>query len=300
MQTIRRLLPAPVRRQLGRIRRRLGQALLGNGSAAAASQAPAILDAYIHRAPSAQTAIDIFKDEWSSRLPPPLEKATGGTSPLFEDGRITWMLEQFGGVQGQRVLELGPLEGGHTYMLDRAGAAAITAVEANTRAYLRCLVVRELFDLQHAHFLCGDLMDYLRATDDRFDLCVASGVLYHMLNPLEMLDLCSRVARRLFLWTHYYDAEIVNANPRIKAEFSGSERVSLRGAAYTLYRHHYGETLGWSGFCGGANPHSAWMTRDGILTCLDQLGFRTATIGFEAKDHPNGPSFALTAEKRDG
>ena len=298
MQKLRRLLPAPIRRPLGNARRRLGRALLGQVPAASGTPAPGILEAYVRAAPSAQTVIDIFKGEWSSRFPPPLEAATGGSSPLFEDGRIAWMLEQFGGLGGQRVLELGPLEGGHTYMLERAGAAAITAVEGNTRAYLRCLVVKELFDLRHSSFLCGDLMEYLRSTDDRFDVCVASGVLYHMLNPAEMIDLCGRVSNRLFLWTHYYEASVIDANPRIKAEFSGSQTVTYRDFQHSLYRHHYGETLGWTGFCGGANPHSSWMTKEDIVACLDHFGWTIVATGFDARDHSHGPSFALVAKKQ--
>lgn len=40
-----------------------------------------------------------------------------GVVPLFEDGRVAWAIEQFNGVQGKHILEFGPLEAGHTYML---------------------------------------------------------------------------------------------------------------------------------------------------------------------------------------
>ncbi len=80
-----------------------------------------ILDAYVHAAPSGQAALQIFDGEWSSKLPPPYDKVSG-SSELFQDARIEWMLEVLGGVKGLRVLELGPLEAGHTCMLERAGA----------------------------------------------------------------------------------------------------------------------------------------------------------------------------------
>ena len=89
---------------------------------------------YELRSPSDQTAIDIFDDSWSSHLP--IEGTVSGSHPLFADGRIETLIEQFGSLKGLSVLELGPLEGGHSYMLEKAGAH-VTAIEANSSAYLR-------------------------------------------------------------------------------------------------------------------------------------------------------------------
>ena len=67
--------------------------------------------------------------------------------------------------------------------------ASVVAVESNTRAYLKCLVVKELLDLQRCHFLLGDFVPYLQETPERFELLLASGVLYHSPDPLAMLAL---------------------------------------------------------------------------------------------------------------
>jgi hypothetical protein len=171
-----------------------------------------ILDQYAKGLPSDQTALDIFKEEWSSRFPDERPDLRAGESPLFEDGRVTWSLDQIGGLDGKTVLELGPLEGGHTYQFDRAGAKKVTSIEANTRCYLKCLVAKEVLGMPAAHFLCGDFVEYLRANRDRYDFCFASGVLYHMKNPAEMIALAAKSADHLFLWTHYYDPEIVLKN----------------------------------------------------------------------------------------
>src|SRR6188768_2522897 len=80
-----------------------------------------VLDQYVREAPSAQNVVDLFAGEWSSALPPAIG-ATAGSIALFDDDRIRWILERAGGVDGQRVLELGPLEAGHTAMLEAAGA----------------------------------------------------------------------------------------------------------------------------------------------------------------------------------
>ena len=101
-----------------------------------------------------------------------------GASPLFEDPRITWAMDTLGIPEGQRILELGPLEAGHSYMLQRAGARDIISIEANTRAFMKCLCVKELLDLHRVHFLLGDFVSYLKQDTSRYDAVMASGVLY--------------------------------------------------------------------------------------------------------------------------
>lgn len=72
--------------------------------------------------PSQQNALDLFKDEWSTRLPDACG-LVASTGPMrgCEDYRIEWFERIVGGFSGKRVLELGPLEEGHSYMLEKGG-----------------------------------------------------------------------------------------------------------------------------------------------------------------------------------
>src|SRR5512136_1168112 len=180
---------------------------------------------YSSDAPSPQAALDIFRGDWASALPPPLESCRAGSMPLFSDPRISWAAEQLGGVEGRRVLELGPLEGGHSYLLERLGASSIVAVEGNARAYLKCLTIKELLGLHKVRFLFGDFVEYLRASPGGFDLGVASGVLYHVENPVELIALLGRACEQLFIWTHYYDRDAVARDPRLARHFTRSTTV---------------------------------------------------------------------------
>ncbi len=255
-----------------------------------------ILDSYIKSAPDSQNALDIFKGEWSSKLPSPFQNLSAGEALLFDDPRIKWFIEEIGGVSGKSILELGPLEGGHTYMLEKAGAAAITSIEANTRSYLKCLVVKELLKLQKVNFLCGDFVEYLGQKDESFEACIASGVLYHMQKPAELIALLTnRCTQYIFLWTHYYDHEIISADPNLSHKFSEPIQGEYQGFKHQLYRQEYKTALGWSGFCGGNAPISYWMTRQDILDCLRYFGFNDLRINYDHPNHPNGPSFAITA-----
>ncbi len=250
---------------------------------------------YFTSAPSPQNALDIFKTEWWSRLPEPFAGLQAGHIAMFEDPRITWALSQLGDVKDKTILELGPLEGAHSYMFERAGAASVIAIEANPRAYLKCLVVKEIVRLPRTHFLCGDFLEYLRDKPARVFAVCASGVLYHMTEPVELLALLSTVTDRLFLWTHYYEAEIVRHNRTLSKRFTGEYENECGGYPYRLFRYQYWGSLGIRRFCGGSRPYAHWMRREDILDCLKRLGFNSIQIEFETPNHPDGPAFALVA-----
>lgn len=256
-----------------------------------------MLAAHHDDVPTAQATVDLFAREWASRLPPPLDGVRAGTVPLFEDDRIAWAIEAIGGVEGLSVLELGPLEGGHTFMLQRAGAASIVAVESNGRAYLKCLVVKELLGLDRARFLLGDATAVLRSPGERFDVCLASGILYHMTNPVALVAAISRRVDRLVLWTHYYDAEVHRENRLMRRKMKGSRRATHDGFDHTLHEHRYGASLRFAGFAGGTRSSANWLSRDDLMACLEHYGWGEIQTAFEQRDHPHGPCLALVARK---
>lgn len=248
-------------------------------------------------APSKQNAINIFEGRWWSRFPEPFADLQAGSVALFEDPRIAWALTEFGDLRGKTVLELGPLEGAHSYMLERAGAESVVSIEANPEAFLKCLIVKETVGLARTHFVCGDFVEYLRGSPPRFDAALACGVLYHMVNPVELIGLLSGVTSRLFLWTHYYDAKLIAADRKLAGMFTGQPQSEHLGFRHTLFRYEYWGSFGARQFCGGSRPHAHWMRRDEILACLRHFGFTDIRTNFEAPDHPDGPAWALVACK---
>lgn len=257
-----------------------------------------VLDQYVNTAPDPQQALDIFRGEWASRLPPPYDHLSAGQSQLFEDSRIAWLGENVGALTGKTVLELGPLEGGHSYMLERMGAEQVIAVEGNSRAYLKCLIVKELLQLQRVRFLLGDFVEYLRQDGPAFELCVASGVLYHMQNPAELIALlAARCTKYLYLWTHYYDPAVIKPSPKLASKFTESSISEYRGFQHSLHRYNYQGALFSGAFCGGSAPFSHWLTREDLLRCLKHFGFDHIRVQFDAPDHPHGPCTSLLAER---
>ena len=268
----------------------------------ASRQAPdaktGILDAYCMQLPGPQHVLDIFRGEWSSAMPSGSGLHTQpGQAPLFEDDRVKWAVAQAGGLRGSRILEIGPLEGGHSYMLEKAGAAEVVAVEANTRSFLKCLCVKEVFRLQAVRFLLGDCMSFMQQDRGGWDMVFASGILYHMKDPMGFIALLPKMAPKLLLWTHYFDERIIRGTPALAHKFGPLEQSTRDGFTYDFVEQSYKEALQWGGFCGGSAETSLWLSRESILGFLRHLGYGRIEIAFETPDHPNGPAFAVYAER---
>ena len=208
---------------------------------------------------------------------------------MYGDGRIEWCLAEVGSAAGKTILELGPLEGMHTYMLAKAGAAHIDAVEANALAFMRCLITKEIPQIPNASFFLGDFNLWLDQPPRRYDLIVASGVLYHSADPIRLIELIARDADSFYIWTHYFDDAAMNANDKRRVPFSGRvERRMFRDLPIALHERGYFGAWRDPKFCGGFQDRHYWMTKGDILAIIDALGFAAVT----AHDEPNHPQWA--------
>jgi hypothetical protein len=251
---------------------------------------------FVTCAPSAQTAIDAVPDAWASKFPPPLSDIRAGSAELFQDPRVLWAFDRIGGVANATVLDLGPLEGAHSYMAELAGARSVVGVEANRMAFLKCLVTKELLELERCSFRCGDVTAFLGATRERFDVCIACGILYHMVEPVRLIDLISRAVSRIIMWTHFFD-DAARTNRNLVGKLSGPHTVSYNGFEHKVYRHSYGLDSRFTGFFGGVQRHSTWLPRVELLRALEHFGWSNLEIGFDEPDHPNGPALAIVASR---
>ncbi|MGF6923391.1 class I SAM-dependent methyltransferase [Paraburkholderia sp. 40] len=253
------------------------------------------LDHYTTEPPSHELACSIFEGSWSSDVP-----GIGlGDVPAFNDHRIHWLETQCGGFGGKSILELGPLEGGHTYMMARAGASNILSIESNSKAFLKCLIVQNALKF-NAQFMYGDFRPMLAKRERRFDLILASGVLYHMTDPVALLSDMARASDSICIWTHYYDPNLAGTNARMKRHVSPDPTHTRFGDRLVeTHRHDYLEFLTNEKFAGGSAPYSQWMTRDSLLGVLEDLGM-TAITGTEEFDHEAGAHILVFATRLPG
>lgn len=240
--------------------------------------------------PTTQIAVDCISD-WSSQFPSG-SGLTGGNAALFEDQRLVWALQRLGGVKGKRVLELGPLEGGHTYMLEQAGAAKITAIEANRRCFLKCLIVKEVLGLKRASFLLGDFQPWLEAATRQFDLIVAAGVLYHMTEPVKLLKMLGASTGRIYMYTHYIPDDLRKDEPWASSIVGVEERDGIKH-----WIKSYGEMGASPVYCGGVYQTCAWLTKSDIFALLDEMGFSHIDCNIDERKHPNGPCINFVASR---
>ncbi len=259
-------------------------------------------DVYEYSKPSPQNAIDLLEG-WSHAFPAELG-VTAGAAAMYDDPRIHWAVAQFGALEGKRVAELGPLEGSHTYMLERAGAARIDAIEANKLAFLRCLVAREIYGLRRARFHLGDFVAALEGTT-RYDLIVACGVLYHMRDPLLLLRRIAERTDALYLWTHYFDeAEMPPGDPRrgafrapLAPHAEAVETAEIGGVAINLHLRSYHGAWKNSVYCGGPVDRHYWLEKRQLVEALGALGFNQIAFAHEDPAHQNGPATSIFARR---
>ncbi len=244
--------------------------------------------------PSNQNAIDAVPG-WSTALPSEYQ-AVAGKLGTYNDDRIFWAAECFGNLAGANVLELGPLEAGHTLQLERLGAR-VTAIEANKLAFLRCLVVKEIVGLQ-ARFKLGDFIKWLEASQETYDIIIASGVLYHLHDPLHFIEVAAKRSAALYLWTHFVDDEMMPLGDRRRGMIAKRPtRVDFHGVPMRLYRRTYRKAQAKDSFSGGMADAHSWMHRDDILAALRAVGFSDIQTAQEQANHQNGPCFSVFARR---
>ncbi|WP_413992045.1 class I SAM-dependent methyltransferase [Labrys okinawensis] len=255
-----------------------------------------VFDHYVVSMPTQQNAVDLVEG-WNCAFPPEFGVA-GGELAAYQDPRIGWMLEKYGSTEHRSVLELGPLEGGHTVMMERSGAAQIDAIEANSLAYLRCLITKEIFGLTRSHFWLGDFVKWMENSEKRYDLVIASGVLYHSNDPLHLLELIARRTDSAFIWTHFVDDVAMPADDPRRQVISREPQIQhFRGIPIRTYKRTYLNAQQHAKFCGGPTDEHRWLNRDDMLAALRAVGFTDISVAHEEPDHQFGPAMSIFATK---
>jgi len=137
-----------------------------------------------------------------------------------------------------------------------------------------------------------------------YDLIMASGILYHLKQPVDFIYKISPATKRLFIWTHCFEPDLSLWNTSLqtllregKWDYKNITTKNIGGHQYRLVKQSYGVAIDWNGFCGGTDTFSHWIYKQDLLNLLKWNGFGKIEVAFDAVDHPNGPSFCLYCEK---
>lgn len=259
-------------------------------------------------APSAQTALDIFKDLWLHQVP--IEGTVSGAAAGYLDLDPTvWLAEQtFGSLRGLRCLELGPFEGEISWSLHCAGADVVS-IEARRRNFLKCLIVKNLLGMSNVRFMLGDFMRHLEEPGPEYDFCMARGVLYHMPDPLRLIELIAGRCRRVLIGTNYVSPRIFNVDdipdasglPKVAWTFPDKDGAlfEYKGLTVRQYRQVYpfDPEEHWNQGAGGPALHAHMLTAADILRAVEHFGMRVVGQVLDYPDGDRGPAIYFCAER---
>jgi len=148
------------------------------------------------------------------------------------------------------------------------------------------LVVKELLGLKKARFLYGDFIEFLRGNLGGFDVIFCCGVLYHMQDPLALIELMANHTDRIFVWTHYWRADSEATREAVP--------IDRFGDRFVYYRVPY-SGRGSSTFWGGNKESFSWLSREDIVRALRACKFTNIDVHAEHVDHPHGPCISMSA-----
>lgn len=187
------------------------------------------------------------------------------------DPRPMWCAETLG--LAGKVVELGPAHGLHTLALERLGAT-VEAIEGNPEAFSRCEDLKASLGMTSTFRLADFTAEPIKA-----DLLYASGVLYHLLDPVGFL--AGLDVERLFLWTHYYDPKAIALIPEEAAAFRDTKPVKriLGKSAFAYWPKVYDPShVAAPGYTGGLNPTCNWLSKADLMRALDECGFNVVRV----------------------
>ena len=196
----------------------------------------------------------------------------GSSEPLVSDQleTIDELHQQFP-LTDKRILEIGPLEAGNTKQMLDLGAARVCGIEFNKELFLKCLLVKNTFQLRRAEFIFGDCNEVMTRegffTPEHFDLAVASGVLYHMEDPISTIDRLTESAPAVYVWTHVA-SDRTPSGPWVTVK-------DEQGRTYSGRRNEYvpGDALG------GIGKGALWLESESVYRAFEDRGCTIEKLG---------------------
>lgn len=205
--------------------------------------------------------------------------ACGGNFDAFSDARISQFFEKF--PRGGKILELGSLEGGHSFALaQNAAVEKVLAVEARKENIEKAKFVQNLLKDDKVEFVEADLEKIDLAKFGEFDAVFCSGLLYHLPEPWKLIEQCQKLSPNMFIWTQY-------ACETEAKKFSGG----FRGKWY--------REGGWRDPLSGVSKYSFWLSLGSLINLLTSSGYKRINIIENDLSHPHGCAVTLSAKKQD-
>ena len=180
-----------------------------------------------------------------------------------------------GSLAGKRVLDVGCLEGGYTITFARLGAREAVGIDVRDSNLQRCRFLQEQLRVPNVRFLKHDAKTISPETLGLFDIVYASGILYHLDDPVDFLRRTSEItADFLLLDTHVADPHAWGhaCSDRLTSRSIG-DRTYVGRVAYDCpadLTPEQVDRLTWASY---GNSTSFWLTEESLVHALWDVGF---------------------------
>ena len=199
----------------------------------------------------------------------------GGAISAVGDERVERFLRY--APEAQTILELGSLEGAHTFILaERPGVRRVLALEGRERNLRKARFVQGLLKMHKVEFAQANLENADLARFGKFDAVFCCGLLYHLPEPWKLIEQLPAVAPILFIWTQY-------AREEEAMDIGGG----LRGKIH--------EEGGVDEPLSGMSPSAIWLTLGSLGSVLRASGYKGIDIIHDDPEHANGPAVTIGA-----
>jgi SAM-dependent methyltransferase len=201
----------------------------------------------------------------------------GGTFDAMNDDRISQFFQYF--PKATTILELGALEGGHSFALaNAANVKRVVAAEGRSSNIDKALFVQRVLNSNKVEFVQANLENFELAPLGNFDAVFCSGLLYHLPEPWKLIEQCARVSPNLFIWTHYAG--------------ENEAKETLQGL-----RGKWHQEGGLLDPLSGLSKRSFWPTLGSLVSILTASGYRTIHLIGNELTHVNGLAVTLAAAR---
>lgn len=183
------------------------------------------------------------------------------------------------GPQAETILELGALEGAHTFiMAQRPGIKRVVALEGREANLRKARFVQELLQIPNVELAQANLEHADLRGFGNFDAIFCCGLLYHLPEPWKLIEQCPSIAPLLFLWTQYAaenEAHDLGNGWRGKTHIEGGPDEPLSGMSAT----------------------ATWLTLDSLRALLVASGYGSVDVIYDDPSHANGPAVTIGARR---
>ncbi|MEY2548264.1 MAG: hypothetical protein QOD64_846 [Verrucomicrobiota bacterium] len=175
------------------------------------------------------------------------------------------------------ILELGSLEGAHTFLLaQHPGVKRVLALEGREANLRKARFLQGLLRVPNVEFAQANLEEADLAAFGKFEAVFCCGLLYHLPEPWKLLAQLPEVAPLLFIWTQYAadnEARDIGNGLRGKTHIEGGANEPLSGMS----------------------PTATWLTLDSLCDLLRASGYKAVELIHDDPAHANGPAVTIGA-----